>query len=478
MECLLCSGKIIQVCVQECGHLEICSECWFKMRYFSATSKCPICRKKPNHIFVTPSPSKSYSEFCNQLKNKKTCKLVFEKNSRMHFEDKAEFYRIQKLTKVVCKQCSKVFESYCELDQHVLRAHKSHLCLLCLENCKMFALESEFFGASQYQQHLKKNHVQCSLCPEYRFDTRSLRKHNEMKHYLCNNCEFGYEMVFGSPRELSTHIREMHSGFFEEESEDSFVNSLSSEESFDEYICTLCFQTFDELNELEYHQNLLHYVCKNQNCIQKNNHLFKTKNELKVHNKNKHPRINLGFRLRNSSEMQPQVQRTQHNPFFSAEEFPSLQGAPKALPLHTYIEEFKQEKLTSQELANLLAENKSTQEDFRNQLSMAGVPPQGVSQVLNKLFPSNLESKFPVLLENIQLLSCKLIETEEFLGALLEIVKPEETTEALELIKNKLQGNPLLPNLVSEIEKRTQKPKLKLVRLPQRMNKRPGRLKK
>lgn len=76
--------------------------------------------------------------------------------------------------------------------------------------CNMY-----LFNDTQLAEHLHQNHLKCHICPDphlYYRDYRSLEKHFDLTHYMCQdaNCKAACYVVFQSPEELTMHNIQVH----------------------------------------------------------------------------------------------------------------------------------------------------------------------------------------------------------------------------------------------------------------------------
>jgi hypothetical protein len=258
--CAVCVNPLRFVCVGECNHAEVCSNCTLRSRLLLKDRCCPICKTDLASVVVVAVEAaggglkvKSYESF--DLWGDFNPKASIDDRCGMIFFDcKDHFGDMMRLSGNFCavQGCTDrgegeggVFHTRDALSLHLTKKHQLQFCRLCLEHRPLFTSEqatfttaalrrheqgltghppcrfcrnSRFFDAADLFRHMNANHITCHLCPQehqhrYFRNARQLRDHLRIRHFLCEEspCKEDEHMnAFGTAEELSEHLQADH----------------------------------------------------------------------------------------------------------------------------------------------------------------------------------------------------------------------------------------------------------------------------
>lgn len=297
-DCLLCCEPITYRIVSECGHDSICGFCIFRMRNLLGDRKCPFCKHENVSVFIGPSPASS-SPFVDQ-------------ETAMVFAKKEDFLLFQRIKSIHCRICNDIFKTtkkvphfstYAELEKHLQKQHHQFVCKVCTLHLKLFSHELCLFDSEQeLQRHIEKGssssyssidpHPACRHCKTRLFDKDLLYAHLEKDHFKCHICFSSYNQTY-----------------------------------------------YSNYSRLFYHFEKKHFVCREQECLDKKFIVFSSNLDLRIHLLNEHggknmsaqerrklSTLHMNFQYsRDSSSTSLPLSLTSHIP--SSNDYPSLRSA-------------------------------------------------------------------------------------------------------------------------------------------------------
>ena len=202
-----------------CDH-EVCSICFLRLRAILRDFSCPVCKQNLEQVvcFDKDDLRHNFSEF--QIFGEDAGpSLSYHHLSRMFFPTQYLHSRVESLWKVACSVCSTTSKDLKSLSHHVKSAHNLRICLLCVENLKVFPSEHKLYNLADYDKHLRRGdgggsigHPNCEFCRQRYYDQHALFLHLQKDHFTCHLCErdgvkFRYYKDYDN---LQLHYEEEH----------------------------------------------------------------------------------------------------------------------------------------------------------------------------------------------------------------------------------------------------------------------------
>ncbi|KZF26844.1 hypothetical protein L228DRAFT_258209 [Xylona heveae TC161] len=251
--CFICASPVIHQAVSPCNH-RTCHICALRLRALYKTKACAHCRTNADYVIFTDHPSKRYEEFEEKdfAKSDDILGVKYEKNEI--FEDTVLLLRYN------CPDpdCDVACLGWPDLHRHVKSTHHKVMCDLCTRNKKVFTHEHELFTANELRKHERHGDNVPGAA-----DQSGFKGHPE-----CGFCK----MRFYGDDELYTHCRDRHER------------------------CHLCdrrdglrFQYYVNYDALELHFKKDHFLCPDQECLDKKFVVFDSEMDLKAHQLEAHP---------------------------------------------------------------------------------------------------------------------------------------------------------------------------------------------
>ncbi|KAI9029095.1 hypothetical protein CLU79DRAFT_527965 [Phycomyces nitens] len=248
--CFICTEPIMTYAVSACDH-RTCHLCALRLRSLYKTRNCAYCKAEQNIVIFTHDPEKPFSSY-----TAKDTPFV-DKTYDIYFEDEIMYKDTMVLLDYNCPEstCTKKFNDYPQLKQHVEFVHGRMLCNLCVEYKKIFPHEHVLYTSSQLEKHYRhgyevgqdsgfKGHPECQFCSinfygddelfahcrdkheqchicvkrgrrhEYYADYDGLEMHFKDEHFLClqRSCLEKKFVVFDTPLDMQAHEVEEHGG--------------------------------------------------------------------------------------------------------------------------------------------------------------------------------------------------------------------------------------------------------------------------
>lgn len=265
--CIICCEEFSSHrtrCVTTCGHDDICSICFLRIRTLNRDKCCPTCKADLEHVICLEHSGKSKEG------NPKGSKVLrwrdfeiwgdtcgsnhrIDDRSGMFFTQNYLRDHVDKLWSFKCQvaKCGAVKRDIKSLKTHSQAEHQLLMCNLCIDNKQVFPSEQKFYTQSQYETHLRRGdgdgsegHPRCDFCAVRYYDKTALFTHLHKDHYTCHLCE-------------------KHAG--------------------------VSYKYYKDYRDLEHHFKKQHYFCDDPACIEKKFIVFWSLEELNNHTMAWHP---------------------------------------------------------------------------------------------------------------------------------------------------------------------------------------------
>lgn len=272
--CLICAspmdGKNELPTVVPCGHNDVCSICFLRLRFLQQKFECPSCKQDCENVICSIS-EKKYEDYQiwggNRIMNEK---FYFEPKSRMFFPPDYFKDNVSKLISYSCKKCKVIEKDYKKLMEHYELKHNRKMCNLCVEHKQCFPYEQQDFTPKDYDKHIKiggtdgfKGHPYCEFCDIRFYDDTAIFTHLIRDHFECSIC-------------TKENIK---------------------------------LKYYNKYENLENHYRREHFICEDPICLEKKFIVFSSEIELASHNAVHHPHlsraINLHFSYKNDNLCRP-----------------------------------------------------------------------------------------------------------------------------------------------------------------------------
>jgi hypothetical protein len=198
-DCLICAFPFDDTerlpCFGVCGHKDVCSICFLRLRSLQRTFTCPVCVQGLENVICTSKPDAQYSDFTVWGDNIGP-DFSWDQKSQMFFPKDYYKSKVETIWTCKCKICSQVRRDLKGLRAHLQADHNMHLCQLCIEFKQVFPSEQRVYSQSEYENHLRRGdgdgsegHPNCEFCRKRFYDKTSLFMHLSRDHYSCHICE-------------------------------------------------------------------------------------------------------------------------------------------------------------------------------------------------------------------------------------------------------------------------------------------------
>ena len=252
--CFICASTVIHNSIAPCNH-RTCHICALRLRALYKTRACAHCRTEAKFVIFTDDATKRYENF--------------EEPDFQHTDDvlgiKYEHKEIHDDTVLLLRyncpadDCDVACWGWPDLHRHVKGAHHKVLCDLCTRNKKVFTHEHELFTPQELRRHEKfgddhpgavdqsgfKGHPQCGFCVQRFYSDDELYAHCRDRHERCHICD------------RRDQGRQQ--------------------------------QYYRDYNSLEEHFRTDHFLCADQECLDKKFVVFESEMDLKAHQLETHP---------------------------------------------------------------------------------------------------------------------------------------------------------------------------------------------
>ncbi|KAF2098683.1 hypothetical protein NA57DRAFT_56330 [Rhizodiscina lignyota] len=252
--CFICASPVVHNAISPCNH-RTCHICALRLRALYKTKACAHCRTNADYVIFTDSPDKRYEDFTNDDFTNTDDNLGIRYEKTDIFEDTVLLLRYN------CPDpsCDVACLGWPDLHRHVKSVHHKVMCDLCTRNKKVFTHEHELFTQNELRKHERfgddnpgaedqtgfKGHPECGFCRERFYGDDELYAHCRDKHERCHIC-------------------------------DRRDGGRSQ-------------QYYVDYNSLEVHFRKDHFLCPDQECLEKKFVVFENEVDLKAHQLEAHP---------------------------------------------------------------------------------------------------------------------------------------------------------------------------------------------
>ncbi|GAB7353308.1 hypothetical protein MBLNU459_g3806t1 [Dothideomycetes sp. NU459] len=252
--CFICASPVVHNSVAPCNH-RTCHICALRLRALYKTKACAHCRTEAQTVIFTDDAVKRFEDFTDADFSSVDPNLGIRYEQQDIFEDTVLLLRYN------CPDpsCDAACLGWPDLHRHVKSVHHKMMCDLCTRNKKVFTHEHELFTQAELRKHEKygddnpgavdqsgfKGHPECGFCRERFYGDDELYAHCRDKHERC-------------------HICDRRNGGRQP-------------------------QYYLDYNALEVHFRKDHFVCPDQECLDKKFVVFDSEMDLKAHQLEAHP---------------------------------------------------------------------------------------------------------------------------------------------------------------------------------------------
>ncbi|OQD83777.1 hypothetical protein PENANT_c015G01229 [Penicillium antarcticum] len=252
--CFICASPVEHTSVSPCNH-RTCHICALRLRALYKNKACAHCRTESNFVVFTDDPVRRFEDF-----QKKDFARTDE-NLGIQYENDEIFEDTVLLLRYNCpdEDCDVACLGWPDLHRHVKNKHGKAMCDLCTRNKKVFTHEHELFTPAELRKHEKsgddkpgaidqsgfKGHPECGFCRQRFYGDDELYTHCRDKHERCHICD-----------RRSSHRQQ---------------------------------QYYVDYNALEHHFQKDHFICLDQECLEKKFVVFESQMDLKGHQLEAHP---------------------------------------------------------------------------------------------------------------------------------------------------------------------------------------------
>lgn len=193
--CMCCCEPLRTRGIGECGHMAVCGLCTLRLRVLMNETACILCQQPLGNVLISSTTA-----------NGSTGETLSDPlGSGCWFDDRSVMKEMVQVRQLSCKICAPVeefesvvsksrsfvvvFESMAGLAAHLQDEHNKSMCMLCVENRRVFVSEQALYTEFELLQHLEgggqgeSGHPACSLCsPE-----RNFYEHQELAAHLVSS---------------------------------------------------------------------------------------------------------------------------------------------------------------------------------------------------------------------------------------------------------------------------------------------------
>lgn len=252
--CFICASPVVHNSVAPCNH-RTCHICALRLRALYKTRACAHCRTEAKFVVFTNDATKRYEDFV-ETDFQETDEVLGIKYEHAEIHSDTIL-----LLRYNCpdESCDIACQGWPDLHRHVRNIHHKVLCDLCTRNKKVFTHEHELFT----QQDLKK-HEKFGDDHPGAVDQSGFKGHPE--------CGFCRQRFYGDD-ELYTHCRDKH--------EKCHICDRRNPARQQQY--------YVDYDSLEQHFRKDHFLCPDQECMDKKFVVFESEMDLKAHQLEAHP---------------------------------------------------------------------------------------------------------------------------------------------------------------------------------------------
>ncbi|KAG9512611.1 hypothetical protein KCV07_g9325, partial [Aureobasidium melanogenum] len=252
--CFICASPVVHQSVAPCNH-RTCHICSLRLRALYKTKTCAHCRTSAEEVIFTDDANKRFEDYNVQEFAHN------DDNLGIHYESQDIFEDTVLLLRYNCPDpsCDAACLGWPDLHRHVKSVHHKQMCDLCTRNKKVFTHEHDLFTPQELRRHEKHGD-----------DIPGAENQSGFKGHP--ECGFCRQRFYGDD-ELFSHCRDRHER------------------------CHLCDrrdggrqpQYYVDYNALEVHFRKDHFVCPDQECLEKKFVVFDSEMDLKAHQLEAHP---------------------------------------------------------------------------------------------------------------------------------------------------------------------------------------------
>jgi len=252
--CFICASPVVHNSVAPCNH-RTCHICALRLRALYKTRACAHCRTEAKFVIFTDDATKRYEDFVD------TDFQETDNSLGIKYEQKEIYNDTVLLLRYNCPDhsCDIACWGWPDLHKHVKGVHHKVLCDLCTRNKKVFTHEHELFTVQELRKHEKFGDDNPGAV-----DQSGFKGHPE--------CGFCRQRFYGDD-ELYTHCREKH--------ERCHICDRRNQGRQPQY--------YVDYNSLEHHFGKDHFLCADQECMDKKFIVFESEMDLKAHQLEAHP---------------------------------------------------------------------------------------------------------------------------------------------------------------------------------------------
>ncbi|KAI4094820.1 MAG: hypothetical protein L6R37_007164 [Teloschistes peruensis] len=252
--CFICASSVVHTSIAPCNH-RTCHICALRLRALYKTRACAHCRTEAQHVIFTDNATNRYEEFVD------TDFQQVDQVLGIKYEQTEIHNDTILLLRYNCpdSSCDIACWGWPDLHRHVKGAHHKVMCDLCTRNKKVFTHEHELFTIPELKKHEKfgddnpgavdqsgfKGHPECGFCRQRFYGDDELYTHCRDKHERCHLCDRR--------------------------------NGGSQQQYYVDY------------GSLEQHFRKDHFMCPDQECLEKKFVVFDSEMDLKAHQLHTHP---------------------------------------------------------------------------------------------------------------------------------------------------------------------------------------------
>ena len=252
--CFICASPVVHNSVAPCNH-RTCHICALRLRALYKTRACAHCRTEAKFVIFTDNATKRYEDFVDADFQE------MDESLGIKYEQKEIYSDTLLLLRYNCPDhdCDIACRGWPDLHRHVRSIHHKVLCDLCTRNKKVFTHEHELFTQQELRKHEKfgddnpgaidqsgfKGHPECGFCRQRFYGDDELYVHCREKHEKCHICDRR--------------------------------NPARQQQYYVDY------------TSLEQHFSKDHFLCADQECMDKKFVVFESEMDLKAHQLEAHP---------------------------------------------------------------------------------------------------------------------------------------------------------------------------------------------